>query len=458
MYRFGKSAKTANDAYWANFVVETSESRPFLLNSSIYIEMSDGVKLACDIYFPNVHEGKLKTFLHFTRYGRRMLINPPFSWIFGNTINARSKDYYMALRRQKSDFALVTVDVRGTGASEGTRNVDLSPREVLDYQEVLDFVLAQKWVDSSHVSTGGISYDGMTGLRCASHARGKIQNLALVMSPIDIYEDLCFTGGLRVEGFLKDYGSFTGSGERGVLAKAVQKLAQLPWVTRFFMMYVVSHTAPVEGFEEEMHRILKEHDANWDMTPIDVAFKDDAIAADLTAEVLGTSGKDIELLALHNVSTVIYGGFFDSGSVRSGERVFKTYLEKKGDPNRIAFVIGPWSHGVRTSTSPAVPDTDVTQFRLFDHIAKIFESGISEEDKGVHYFTINEEKWKTSSTWPPTNVETKSLYLREGALEKLPGSGSLLVTPVYDQPQTSMISRWNLVRSALRFARDIATH
>ena len=39
-------------------------------------------------------------------------------------------------------FAYVSVDVRGTGASEGQRPIDFHAREVKDYQEVCDLTYA----------------------------------------------------------------------------------------------------------------------------------------------------------------------------------------------------------------------------------------------------------------------------------------------------------------------------
>ena len=42
-------------------------------------------------------------------------------------------------------FALVVADARGTGASFGSRTMELGPREIADYGELIDWVAAQPW-------------------------------------------------------------------------------------------------------------------------------------------------------------------------------------------------------------------------------------------------------------------------------------------------------------------------
>ena len=120
------------------------------LRKSQYIEMSDGVKLAVDIYLPRDHnERKRPTFLHFTRYQRNLKRSmlSRFITIFDQppqpTFNLRSLRY---IEHFVSDgYAFVTVDTRGAGASQGNKPVDMLPREVLDLKEI------SSWVRSVHL-------------------------------------------------------------------------------------------------------------------------------------------------------------------------------------------------------------------------------------------------------------------------------------------------------------------
>jgi putative CocE/NonD family hydrolase len=46
-------------------------------------------------------------------------------------------------------YALVVVDVRGTGASFGTRDSFRSPKERDDAREIADWIVAQPWSDGA---------------------------------------------------------------------------------------------------------------------------------------------------------------------------------------------------------------------------------------------------------------------------------------------------------------------
>lgn len=114
--------------------------------------MSDNVRLAVDVYLPHNYERKpgaaLPTVLHFTRYNRKWRLRWPMTMLFGQEVNLRTLHFVsrfvqepcwdfgddLAPRACDPVYAFVTVDVRGTGASFGSRNYDLTEREKQDYQ------------------------------------------------------------------------------------------------------------------------------------------------------------------------------------------------------------------------------------------------------------------------------------------------------------------------------------
>src|SRR6266699_3431794 len=55
-------------------------------------------------------------------------------------------------------FALVVADARGTGASFGSRTIELGPGEIDDYGELIDWVAAQPW-SNGRVGVYGTSYE-----------------------------------------------------------------------------------------------------------------------------------------------------------------------------------------------------------------------------------------------------------------------------------------------------------
>ena len=68
--------------------------------------------------------------------------------------NTRSPRYLRSLVPR--GFAFVSVDARGTGASFGSRGVDFSPRERLDFAEACRWARYQPWCDG-WLASGGIS-------------------------------------------------------------------------------------------------------------------------------------------------------------------------------------------------------------------------------------------------------------------------------------------------------------
>ena len=103
-------------------------------------------------------------------------------------------------------YAWVSVDVRSTGASFGTKMCDLLPRETADYQEVLKWVKRQPWCNGN-VGTGGISYDGIAGTILASG--GGVKAVAIELAshtsisahedpylPVEVEEDQSATLGM----------------------------------------------------------------------------------------------------------------------------------------------------------------------------------------------------------------------------------------------------------------------
>lgn len=155
--------------------------------------MSDGVQLAVDVHLPlwwgkpGLSDEPLPTILHLTRYNRNNRVKPFWYWVLPY-INMRSMRYINKVIPR--GYAFVSVDVRGSGASFGSRPFDLLPREVEDYQEVLAWVKQQEWCNG-RIGTGGISYDGITGTQLA--AGGGVSAVAALFSPNDIYSDLVST-------------------------------------------------------------------------------------------------------------------------------------------------------------------------------------------------------------------------------------------------------------------------
>ena len=90
---------------------------------------------------------------------------------------------------------VLTVDIRGTGQSDGIFPGPLSPREVADGAEVVEWVADQPW-STGRVGLGGGSYPGGIQLLIAARRPRGLACIAPAVAPIDFYRDWTHRGGI----------------------------------------------------------------------------------------------------------------------------------------------------------------------------------------------------------------------------------------------------------------------
>jgi putative CocE/NonD family hydrolase len=112
--------------------------------------MANRCRLAVDVYPWPDSPSPVPTILIFTPYYRRFALKagaPAGAEACPGV--ARWRDLFVP-----RGYALVAVDVRGTGASFGTRDSLRSLRERDDYARIADWVVAQPWSDGRLGATG----------------------------------------------------------------------------------------------------------------------------------------------------------------------------------------------------------------------------------------------------------------------------------------------------------------
>lgn len=97
---------------------------------TVYVTMPDGVKIAADVHLPE----HWKDAPLLTDFEEQFIDN---------------------------GYAVVKVDVRGTGASTGKHEIEYAPQEGFDGAKVLDWIIAQGW-SNGNVGAYGISYKAAT--------------------------------------------------------------------------------------------------------------------------------------------------------------------------------------------------------------------------------------------------------------------------------------------------------
>jgi putative CocE/NonD family hydrolase len=145
----------------------------------VLIPMSDGVKLAADIYLPE-GEGRFPAVLEYLPYRKD-----------DRTAARWAAHYYFAER----GFASIRMDMRGTGGSGGVALNEYLPQEQADACEAIAWLAAQPWCNGN-VGMWGTSYGGFNTLQVAMHNPPALKAIIPHAATDDRYqEDVHYFGG-----------------------------------------------------------------------------------------------------------------------------------------------------------------------------------------------------------------------------------------------------------------------
>lgn len=148
--------------------------------TNVSIEMSDGVTLYADVTLPDA-PGPFPAIVTQTAYSKDVLAGPTGFFV-------------------PRGYAQVTVDLRGTGTSEGTWD-PFSERERRDGFEVFEWVVAQDW-SNGRTAGYGASYLGLTQIFSAAQHPAGLQAIFPIVPVADAYRDIVLMGGQLNLGFM----------------------------------------------------------------------------------------------------------------------------------------------------------------------------------------------------------------------------------------------------------------
>ena len=337
---------------------------------SVYVPMRDGVKIAITVALPKdlPANEKIPTILTMTRYWRGKQGEQP------GTLYPRQ------------GYAHVFVDARGTGASYGVWKAPFSQDEIKDYNEVVNWIVAQPW-SNGKVGAFGNSYTGNTALWLATLMNPAVKAVVPRHYEFDLFAETPYPGGILTDWTVKTW----NEGNRQLDTNPGVKLVDDDTDQKLYKEATARRSENIDVYAAALQ----------------TNFRDDR-----------TFGSTLDELSLHsyvsqieksNVAINSWGGWFDASTA---DGVIKTFASLK-NPQRA--VIGPWNHGAGQNASPykpAEPERVMIGFemlRFFDHYLKGIDTGLDNE-KLLYYFTIGEEKWKVTNTWPVAGATPMRWY------------------------------------------------
>ncbi|MCF2140477.1 MAG: CocE/NonD family hydrolase [Candidatus Lokiarchaeota archaeon] len=373
------------------------------LEFSQYISMRDGIQIAVDVVIPQSSKSneKFPTLLYQTRYWRNIIPRKLFKKIW-RKINPKGD----LIKRFFTNYgyAMVLADVRGTGASFGTKDHPFSKNEIDDSKDILDWIISQSW-SNGKVGTYGNSYPGTVAELTTIHHHKALKCVFVRGNEFDSFSDIFFPGGLFPSAFFKDWGEKTRN-------------LDLNKPNQFLMKLFTKGVKPVDSDNQRilLRKAIKEHkkNANFFTSLKKIQFREDSFGStNLTIDDFSIHSKR-NRIENSNVPIFHWGSWLDA-------QVSNVVIHRFLNYNIIQTgLIGCWAHG---GGNPVVlskkgkyeigldPLSQMGEIlRFFDFYLKNMHNNGWTEQNRIIYYTIKEKKWQTTNKWPPNNCSSKRLF------------------------------------------------
>jgi putative CocE/NonD family hydrolase len=366
--------------------------------TSQYVQVSDGTKLAMDLYRPknkasgSVIDAPLPVLWMHTPYNRRYSMD-------NETLIVESYPG-TAGRLVKYGYVVATVDFRGLYASYG-HNEAYNRGEWItaarrDAYDITEWLAQQSW-SNGNIGMWGCSATGGSQLQAATTAPPHLKAIFPMSCEFDVYP-------FRVPGGI--------ASAQGAPAK-VRPGAKPPRETRD----AVAVPVDADTDKSQLKQAIAEHTGTVE-NPGYAPYRDSFAEAitDPTSqpwwikssphtylEGINSSGIAFYLAANWDEGTTKHGAFFTFNNVT----------------NPAKLIVGPAGHcGWMNVESQTGFDITVEERRFFDYWLKGIDNGIMDEDS-VYYYTYNApagSEWRSAKQWPLPNEKRTRYYMGEGSL------------------------------------------
>ena len=346
---------------------------------SIMVPMRDGVRLSCDIRFPE-GEGPFAVILDRTPY------NKAFDLV-SDDVTRWTKQGYVYLRQ----------DCRGKHESEGT--MEPMSQEISDGADTIDWIAQQDFCNGQIAMTGE-SYCGWTQLAAASTNPAALKAITPhVMSSEGV--------------------DFTTSGG------GIRDTTPLWWL---LLNTNRGQMADPVGDWDGLYKNLPANrlDETLGFEPMS-AFREALDPA--TEETYRQKREIFSGLETTDVPILLFAGWYDvfaAGAMDDASRL----AGRKKDYHVIA---GPWGHSLATNTKCGDIDYGAASMLNLEKIRNDFIAHHlngsplpAELEKPIHYFLMGSNVWKSADCWPPSESKEQTYFIDSTrSANSLYGDGTL---------------------------------
>lgn len=348
------------------------------------ITMRDGIRLAASVTLPadangNAIDGQFPVIATFTGYNQFYSAG-----IFADT----------ALVQR--GYAYITVDMRGTGASEGSWQA-FSQIDHDDIAELVDYIKTQPWSNGT-IGMNGASYMGITGLLAGATEDPAVKAIFAVVPMGDAYRDVVFGGGQVNAGFIP------------------------LWVTLVTGLSLIPTPAGLDNSDPGYTLSTLLQHLQGALTDFQLPVIAGALVGDENRydTEFWRIRSPLEIIDKVSAPTFVVGGLHDI--FQRGEPLI--YEGLKAHTNA-KLLIGPWTHlqGSFGEGLPAdgVPDLANIRLAWFDHYLKGMDTSADSYPPVTQYYK-GSERYVTASDWPHPEAHAETFYLHGKPLLPLLGT------------------------------------
>jgi uncharacterized protein len=411
---------TAQDAEHASRVGEYSGYSEAIYTETVrtseYITVRDGTRIAVDIIRPSVDgvpvEEPLPIILTYERYHRAIFAE---DGQILSQVDGQGEAFLLPLLEH--GYIIATADIRGAGASFGSRDMEFMDTDSTDAYDVIEWLGEQPWSNGS-VGMYDFSYPGITQYMAAGSAPPALKAIIPQNASLDLYS-FFYPGGIFNQEFVAS------------------------WTQIGNYLDNLMPPVPVDADTDGSMAVAaqQEHLANAALLPLiePAPFRDDEVTPGITQD--GYSAyRFIDSINQFGVAVYHIGGWYDGWP-----RDAAVWFNNLTVPQRL--LLTPFSHqigydaGWLADIAPLIHDEFIVEavtafhiaehLRFFDYHLKGIENGIMDEPP-VWYYTMGApegEGWRSAESWPLPNEVRTNFYLTGDTAESVNSvNDGLLVT------------------------------
>jgi putative CocE/NonD family hydrolase len=375
---------------------------------TLYIPMRDGTHLAIDLYLPRglAPEAKIPALFAATRYWRAQQLKAPFSWFLSLPDSARN--FFTAF-----GYAVLRIDMRGTGASEGNHPHPWSAADLTDLYDLSEWVTQQQW-SNGQVGGFGNSYQATTAEMLGACGHPAVTSALVRFNEYDVYTDIAYPGGIPNEFMLTQWSDYNRALDANQLPKSMSALEKI----------LVKGVKPVGSNPIPTH-----HNQQVESALRHVTFRDD-----LDPE-LGVTLDDISMFNRPtNHALDHWGSWFDAATANAVIHRFAN------TPRPQRAVIGAWNHGAAQQIG--AKENPFSLLAQMKESLRFFDNPLTTRE--LHYFTIFENVWKSGDAFPPDGFFRTRFFFKpqSGLAATLPPPAPADCFDVDFSISTGLNNRW----------------